>query len=925
MDSFSKCDSFRDVVSNTGYGRPPLEAHLWWARELHSVFRALTISTLAVPTEDLMKLLARPVEFPDKVVFDPFMGSGTEVVEAARLGCHVIGIDLNPVAWWIVRNRLASVSLDQLDQAFERLEATVGPAIRNHYQSPCPQCGNPTNAVFYLWAWITSCEQCGKTMKLFTHSILLERGNAAVVVCPRCGEVFEIRKHEVVECINCQLEFAPHRGNFQRGRFRCLRCGHSERLTDAVKRIGGPLDRAMICVCVDCPEHHRLYKKPDTVDIEQYRSITEEFHRAEPQMLYPRDPLPPEPQSLLSRVGYTHFKDLFTPRQLLSLSKLLQAIADIEDKVIRDSFLTLFSGSLIYNSVLCGYSRHRGVQSMFARATLVAPVLAAESNIWGTDSKLSFPGRYASVLREAKRTYADRTTRAPQTVLGEEQFPKVRLVNSFAELRSRAVWLLCQDSTTSIPIPGQSVDAVITNPPFYDNVDYSTLSDFFYVWLHLPLQREHQCFAPPYASRSAETVTAHRPNASQETFDIGLTQAFRECHRVLKPHAPLVFTFYAKNLPVMASCLEWILNAGFYVSEICTWQRESFSHRVVKGQSTLAVKAVFFCYKHGAGAPITWEQLQEQFYTQAGAALDSIPGPRPVSRARMIEVGLSEFVKLYSRHYPNVYADGVPVGVEQALRWMLRAIELLPASIGGVGYAGLFRTLARIRRIQKQAFLDLAQVSGGSDKEELLIQRAGDQISEQLIALVPDNVLATTKNKLRSKLGNTWNSLEDESQIFLATAEFLLEQNHNVKGFDFAPLAVEYSKVLETELKQKLCAHLAHYLDAKNHTTPLRAGRYPVTTASLKDHKKLVLGNIEYLLKDAQKGVPANRVVVDFLRSKCPDQGKYALHQLPRLIKRIKDEYRNRAAHTELVELSEIEELRSEVLGSGHLEQLVTL
>src|SRR5206468_12132105 len=56
-----------------------------------------------------------------KVILDPFMGGGTTVVEALRLGCKVIGIDLNPVAWFIVKTEIEPVDLDELQGAFERL------------------------------------------------------------------------------------------------------------------------------------------------------------------------------------------------------------------------------------------------------------------------------------------------------------------------------------------------------------------------------------------------------------------------------------------------------------------------------------------------------------------------------------------------------------------------------------------------------------------------------------------------------------------------------------------------------------------------------------------------------------------------------------------------------------------------------------
>src|SRR3989338_8594807 len=113
--------------------KPIYQMHKWFARRASCVFRAILLGTLkpavqpgGTPTDLMAEFYKDHSDDPDtndKVILDPFMGGGTTVVEALRLGCRVIGIDLNPVAWFIVKTEIEPVDLDALNAAFDRLAA----------------------------------------------------------------------------------------------------------------------------------------------------------------------------------------------------------------------------------------------------------------------------------------------------------------------------------------------------------------------------------------------------------------------------------------------------------------------------------------------------------------------------------------------------------------------------------------------------------------------------------------------------------------------------------------------------------------------------------------------------------------------------------------------------------------------------------
>ena len=126
---------------NKHFYRPSTYIHKWWARRLGSVFRTIVLATFLPPGEPVWEHYYERHDFSDKVVLDPFMGGGTIIVEALRLGCKVVGCDVNPVAWWTVKRAVESTPIRALNDAFRQLEADVAPRIRRLYRTRCPHSG----------------------------------------------------------------------------------------------------------------------------------------------------------------------------------------------------------------------------------------------------------------------------------------------------------------------------------------------------------------------------------------------------------------------------------------------------------------------------------------------------------------------------------------------------------------------------------------------------------------------------------------------------------------------------------------------------------------------------------------------------------------------------------------------------------------
>ena len=195
--------------------KPIYQMHKWFARRASCVFRAILLGALKPAGTNIMEEFYKDhSNDPDtkgQIVLDPFMGGGTTVVEALRLGCKVVGIDLNPVAWFIVKTEVEPVDEKELDAAFERLANRIVPwsskplrqTLLDLYKTTRPWtleevCGLPESDVIYTF-WVKSAictsPTCRKQVPLLSDYIVATKSPSIRYYpdckCPKCEADFD--------------------------------------------------------------------------------------------------------------------------------------------------------------------------------------------------------------------------------------------------------------------------------------------------------------------------------------------------------------------------------------------------------------------------------------------------------------------------------------------------------------------------------------------------------------------------------------------------------------------------------------------------------------------------------------------------------------------------------------------------------------
>jgi len=625
-------EQLNPVAMSEGNAKKPVyRMHKWWARRLSSVFRMIALSVFADDDEPMTTIWRKFCEGADlqgKIVLDPFVGGGTTAVEALRLGCKVVAVDINPVAWLVTKKEVEPVDLDALDSAFRELEQTAGNRIKEYYRTTCPR-GHDAEVMYYFWVKTARCSKCGSKTRLFPNYELSRRDHTNISVCPRCLQIVETAGYSPdTTCHECGEVFDPRKGVSGRGVFRCPQCGKKQTVLDAVKRKGSALDLELHALEGYCKLCGRFFKRVDVDDVKRWQQAEAEFTQRRETLLFPRQAIPTEGRSDPRPVnhGYEHFWQLFNERQLLCLSILLQEILRIPDQNIREMMLTAFSDCLGTNNMFCKYEISWHKISMFFGLHAYHPIeRPTENNVWGTKfgrgtfvrcfekvrrAKVYCQSPYERLLGSDGQRYSQRT--------GNERI-EGNLVLDFDELKrtDRAALLRCQSAEDLSFIPDKSVDAVITDPPYFDNVQYSELADFFYVWLRLALKDTYPWFIPESCSRPDEIVKNDKLGKTTDLFNQGLGRVFSQCHRVLKDDGLLVFTFHHNKTWAWQGVAQLLLDAGFYVSATPVVRSEGKSG-FHSSKGNIRYDCVLVCRKRPSSSPhCDWPSLKESILEDA--------------------------------------------------------------------------------------------------------------------------------------------------------------------------------------------------------------------------------------------------------------------------------------------------------------------
>lgn len=655
ISALAELESWRKEVN-----RPVYHMHKWWATRLGSVFRAILLAGNLDANTDVWSEFYKRHNFQNCVVLDPFMGSGTTVGEALKLGCRVVGVDINPVSYFQVKKALEPCSEAALRAAYARLEAEVAPEVQRFYRSS--HNGIPADLLYTFWVKTLSCPSCNGRTRLFSKWIFSSNAYPnkkpdSWAICPCCGEVNSVlyTSHAAV-CEACRHEFDPQVGPVDGGSFRCEECGKQHKMLDRVRCLSSPPAHEMYALMLLLPDGRKVYKRPEAAD----RALYEEAACAlrESRLPIPNVAIPSGHNTDQARgYNYRFWHEMYNDRQLYALGTLLKGILQEPDRNARECLLLLFSGVLEWNNMFCSFKGEGtgAVRPLFSHHILKPERTPLEANPWGTDKS---SGAF-STLFERRLLVGKRYCENPFELRVEWQNGKVTgkkvyglncplkpvMASTFDEIASQnADVLLLSGDAGCLPLPSDSVDLVVTDPPYFDNVHYSELADFFFAWLKMGVGESEPGFQA-LTSRNEREVQGK--DATE--FASLLGGVLKESVRVMKPQGLLAFTFQHAREEAWLAVSSAIEQAGLTVVAAHPVKAEmALSVPKQQAKEPINLDLIIVCKQEGAvqekaafSTKIIAEEAQDMVtrYNQAG---------RKLSRGDVRVILMGGFLKAHS-------------------------------------------------------------------------------------------------------------------------------------------------------------------------------------------------------------------------------------------------------------------------------------
>ncbi|MGD0580477.1 MAG: DUF1156 domain-containing protein [Bryobacteraceae bacterium] len=576
---------------------------------------------------------------PRPRVLDMFAGGGAIPLEALRLGCEAYALDLNPVAHIIQLCTLVypqkygkpdTTARGMTGQKSGEGETTWGglaeevrywgnwvlkevrteigdlyplipdPAYRGKRDPVKDIFGNDEETpqgylvpVAYLWTRTVTCKSpgCKATVPLVKQTWLCKKSDRYValrVVAPKAAK--RVRFQVVETRSEKGLGFDPEDGS-KAGNATCPFCG-TVADSDYVKAEGNAGRLAfqpMAIVSAGSNRTGKVYFSADDIpglvpDGAKLRDRIDALC-ATTGLAIPTEPIINDAKGALFCVlyGLNTWGDVFSPRQTLCLLTFAAAVrrAQYEMKKVglddnRVKGLVTYLAAMVdkladFNSVQCtwNYTGGRGVKNSFSRQTLGMTWDCAETNPFNDDAA-SWPKIVEDIPAAIQLLTMEGTT-AP-------------VVHRGSAMRS--------------PWPDASLDAVVTDPPYYDNVPYADISDFFYVWLKRTvghLYPEHFASeATPKKTEAVSDATRHGGDkrAASAAYESMMAQAFGEAGRMLKPCGSLVVVYAHKTTLGWSTLVEALRRAGFIVTE--AWPLDTEMKGRVRAMDSAALASSIF-------------------------------------------------------------------------------------------------------------------------------------------------------------------------------------------------------------------------------------------------------------------------------------------------------------------------------------------
>ena len=752
--------------------------HIWWARRPLASSRATIYSALTGMPENEADILKK-TEFvvnlskwenslnknileiarnnildsnggiPPKIL-DPFSGGGSIPLEAMRLGCETYASDYNPVATLILKctleypqkykekreetddslspqsnpNKLLTDLNKWSEFVLEESRREIGKFYRNSMGDSTP--------IAYIWARTVPCQNvsCDAEIPLMRQFWLARKDNKKIALKPYVENGKVEFKIIGIESDKFPEGFDPEKGTVSRAISTCPVCGSvidAETMHNLFQK-GNAGER--LIVVIEKGTNGKRYRLASKEDLEIYQKSHDFMIEKAKKLSYiwGMNAVPDEPspegkgrgaERAFSVRGYNmnSWGDLFNSRQKLALVTFSEKVRLAYDGMIKEGYEEEYAKAVCtylsfvvsrlsdVNSSLCHWNNSwEVIANTFARQAMPMTWDYVEGNPFATGGYT-----FQSIMEQIK------------LVINNIMSTKLQRVN------------VKQNTATALKFEDGFFDAIFTDPPYYDNVPYSYLSDFFYVWLKRMVGHLYpDLFATPLTPKSQEIVAYSNMEGGFETgkkyFEDMLGKSFKEVNRVLKINGIAIIVYAHKSTSAWETLINSLLNSGLVVTAAWPIKTEMKSRLRANDSAALASSIYIVTRKIEKEKTGFYNEIRLQMKVHLQKKLDTL-WKEGISGADFLISGIASSIEVFGRFEKVINDSGETITTERLMEDVRRiVIDYAVKQVLHNGFSAEIDPLTRFYVLWRWAY-GIAKVP--FDEARKLSQSVGIDLSSQ--------------------------------------------------------------------------------------------------------------------------------------------------------------------------------------------------
>ena len=572
-----------NIDASTQFTAYEVSANPAWFNEILSLTSAYGIRIPNLYGYDRAYSNKPATAFSGITLLDPTAGGGSIPFEAMRLGCKVIANDLNPVASGIEIASLkypAEFGFDlatEIKEYGDNLLKSVSDKMSDYFWL-----GTETEQVTsYLYCREVACPHCGERAPLL-NAFALSKKTDGWMVLPRIeGKT----GHKTVRFIPTRLKNGkgpdgenPEHGTVHLGTGQCIHCGQAieseeiKRQARGESQYGTWADRLYCVVGVreetvtgktEKPRKKKVtfFREPTQRDLDALKraeaALNENWERWEAMDLIPTESIPEGHKTAEPlRVGIRRWCDMFTPRQLLGLLTAMETLREMTP------------------DIMTRHGRERGAAIVHYLQYMIDKCVDYNSRQtrWHYSRGVAI-GTFGRHDFSLKWSFCELVFTGPSTGL---QWAKDQVIDSYLGIcnllgNNAKPAKILNGSAAKMAIDDKSVDVICIDPPYYNNVQYAELSDFFYVWQKRTFKELYpNVFARRLTNKEDEAVANPARDGSaaeaEKAYESRMSEIFAECRRVMRDDGIMTMMFTHKTQEAWETLTRALIENGWIIS-----------------------------------------------------------------------------------------------------------------------------------------------------------------------------------------------------------------------------------------------------------------------------------------------------------------------------------------------------------------------